>query len=103
MCGRYVQASSSARLAAAFAAANATGGTELVSFNRAPTQPTPAVLPDGAGGIRLVMLRWGLVPSWSAGIAPLHHRMPVLVGKDGWPAWLTAPDGDVPALLCPNG
>ena len=32
-------------------------------------------------------------------IAPLHHRMPVLVGEDRWQAWLTAPDGDVPGLL----
>ena len=61
-----MQASSSARLAAESVAADATGGAEVVSFNRAPTQPTPAGLPDGAGGIRLVMLRWGLVARWSA-------------------------------------
>ena len=32
-------------------------------------------------------------------IAHLHHRMPVLVGKDRWQAWLTAPESDVAGLL----
>ena len=32
-------------------------------------------------------------------IASLHHRMPVLVAEDRWQAWLTVPEGDVPALL----
>jgi len=186
MCGRYVTASSAARLAAEFGAADHTGGTEVVSFNRAPTQPTPAVLIDRDGRRVLTTLRWGMVPSWApdprrasrlinarvetvldrpafrtavrqrrtllpasgwfewparygkspvyitgdapfafAGIhdrwlgpdgtllrtcsilttaatpaiAPLHHRMPVLVAEDRWQAWLTAPDDDVPALL----
>ena len=186
MCGRYVTAGSAARLGAEFGAADHTGGAEVVSFNRAPTQPTPAVLVDGDGRRALTTLRWGLVPSWSrnaggasrminarvetvldkpafrtavrqrrtllpasgwfewparygkqpvyitgdapfafAGIhdrwhgadgtllrtcsilttaatpatAPLHHRMPVLVAEDRWQAWLTVPEGDVPALL----
>ncbi len=178
-------ASSAARLAAVFGAADRTDGADVVSYNRAPTQPTPAVVLDRHGQRALLTLRWGLIPGyardprganrminarvetalckpayrtavrrrrallpasgwyeWPArygkqpvyitgeepfafagihdrwhgpdgilrtcsilttaatpAIAPLHHRMPVLVGKDRWQAWLTAPDGDVPALL----
>jgi putative SOS response-associated peptidase YedK len=65
MCGRYVTASSAARLAAAFGAVDRTDGADVVSYNRAPTQPTPAVVLDGDGQRVLLTLRWGLVPSWS--------------------------------------
>lgn len=34
-------------------------------YNIAPGQDVPAVRPDGRGGRELVMLRWGLVPSWA--------------------------------------
>ncbi len=37
-------------------------------FNIAPTQAAPVVRIDEAGSRQLVLLRWGLVPSWSKGL-----------------------------------
>jgi putative SOS response-associated peptidase YedK len=33
-------------------------------YNIAPTQPVHVVAPDGRGGRRLALMRWGLLPSW---------------------------------------
>jgi putative SOS response-associated peptidase YedK len=33
-------------------------------YNIAPTQPVHVVAPDGKGGRRLVLMRWGLLPAW---------------------------------------
>lgn len=64
MCGRYALRTSVPELARAL-------GVELPAdlaprYNIAPTQPV-AVLRDAAGQRSFSMLRWGLVPSWSAG------------------------------------
>ncbi|MCC7050102.1 MAG: SOS response-associated peptidase family protein [Alphaproteobacteria bacterium] len=34
-------------------------------YNIAPTQQTPVVRLDAAGGRELVPMRWGLIPSWA--------------------------------------
>src|SRR4051812_41187242 len=34
-------------------------------YNIAPTQPVLIVRPDGRGRRELVLVRWGLIPSWA--------------------------------------
>jgi putative SOS response-associated peptidase YedK len=34
-------------------------------------------------------------------MAPLHHRMPVVVGPRGWPAWLAEAEANPATLLGP--
>src|SRR4051812_9351657 len=64
MCGRFTRRTPAKALAEHF------GLPEAPSlfpprFNVAPSQPVPVVRPGEAGGRRLDVLRWGLVPSWS--------------------------------------
>jgi putative SOS response-associated peptidase YedK len=66
MCGRYTLATPGAEVAGAF-------GLDAVPdlpprYNIAPTQPVAAVR-AGAGGRELVLLRWGLVPSWAGDLS----------------------------------
>jgi putative SOS response-associated peptidase YedK len=64
VCGRYASSRRSAELAETLQAADDTGGTVEPDFNVAPTKAVPAVvLAEGAR--RLVVLRWGLLPSWA--------------------------------------
>src|ERR1700722_16562171 len=37
----------------------------------------------------------------NAAMAPLHHRMPVVVGPRGWPAWLAGAEANPATLLGP--
>ena len=53
--------------------------------------------PDGAI-VRTVCL---LTTQANALMAPVHERMPVIVGQDDWAAWLADPAGTVTALLRP--
>lgn len=63
MCGRYTVRASRAALAKAF------GVSEVPDlpprYNIAPTQPVPAVRLNTPDEREMVMLRWGLVPSWA--------------------------------------
>lgn len=65
MCGRYATTRSTADLAALLGASDATGGALTgPDYNVAPTKPVPAALVRD-GQRQLVVLRWGLVPSWA--------------------------------------
>lgn len=64
MCGRYNRKTPLKQLATLFDAG--LPGTDLrPSYNIAPTQPVAAVRLDTDGERQLVLLRWGLVPSWA--------------------------------------
>ncbi|MEK6285041.1 MAG: SOS response-associated peptidase [Acidobacteriota bacterium] len=66
MCGRFVRKRSSSLMAKDFSVEEITDDLQP-SFNIAPTQNVAVVLRDGA--IRLVAMRWGLVPSWATDLA----------------------------------
>src|SRR5215831_521625 len=69
MCGRYVLATSRAKLAEYFA--TLTPPFQLSPrYNVAPSQPVPVVRP-AATGRELVEHRWGIVPAWKRGSTPL--------------------------------
>ena len=64
VCGRYTQTASAERIAEQFAVSD----VPLLKprYNIAPSQPVPAVRIDPDTATRtLVMLRWGLIPSWA--------------------------------------
>jgi len=63
MCGRFLLTSPIEALRRMF---GVEAGLNLQArYNIAPTQETPVLRLAGAGGRELVMLRWGLVPSWA--------------------------------------
>ncbi|MGH9416432.1 MAG: SOS response-associated peptidase [Terriglobales bacterium] len=73
MCGRFTLRSDGNALAQQFEAepvqegAGAGVGHWSAHYNLAPTQPVPVVRINPTGGGReLILLRWGLVPPWSA-------------------------------------
>ncbi|MBK8459672.1 MAG: SOS response-associated peptidase [Micropruina sp.] len=73
MCGRYAASASQELLEEIFEIDQVLGPLPQAKFNTAPTDPVPAVLermvsddPQAEPVRRLVPLRWGLVPSWSA-------------------------------------
>jgi putative SOS response-associated peptidase YedK len=76
MCGRFVQVSSSARLAQALGAVDVSGGALRPRHNVAPSTEVAAVI--ASDGRRLGALRWGFVPSWtrdpSDGPRPINAR-----------------------------
>jgi putative SOS response-associated peptidase YedK len=61
MCGRYTLRASPEEVAEYFGVSEA---PLTPRFNIAPTQEVPAVM-DSEEGRKLVMLRWGLIPSWA--------------------------------------
>jgi putative SOS response-associated peptidase YedK len=65
MCGRFVQMSPPEVYAGLF------GAEPLLEmaprYNLAPSQPVLAARGGSAGGVELVLLRWGLIPHWSKG------------------------------------
>jgi putative SOS response-associated peptidase YedK len=66
MCGRFARYSSPKEIAAAFGVEAPDGLAPR--YNVSPTQTVLAVRPaPGPAGRELVLLRWGLVPSWSKG------------------------------------
>ena len=68
MCGRYVMSKASGDLVSAFDAKEIEGNPPPPSWNVAPTQDVPIIaerLDDGAIDRRLLITRWGLVPSWA--------------------------------------
>ena len=66
MCGRYSITSPPEALARLFGPLGPLPNL-APRYNVAPTQDAPVVRLAAAGARRLVMLRWGLVPSWSKG------------------------------------
>jgi putative SOS response-associated peptidase YedK len=104
MCGRYSLRSKAEDIAAEFDLAAAPEWTPR--YNLAPTEPVP-VLRLRQGGPAVVMMRWGLVPTWVEDIkkAPLlinaksetaaekpafraaFQRRRCLVLADGWYEW----------------
>jgi len=63
MCGRFTQAAPGDQIAELF---DLRGVPQLAPrYNIAPTQNVAAVRAAGDGGRELVMLHWGLIPSWA--------------------------------------
>lgn len=68
MCGRYVMAKPSSDLLSHFEAQEVEGQLPPPSFNVAPTRNVPIVteqLEEDSLERRLLITRWGLVPSWA--------------------------------------
>jgi putative SOS response-associated peptidase YedK len=65
MCGRYFLHSTADKLSALF------GEMPMPMlqprYNIAPSQPVPVVRQNPAGQREMVLVRWGLIPSWSKG------------------------------------
>jgi putative SOS response-associated peptidase YedK len=64
MCGRYSITTNPEALRRLFAFLNATPNIRP-RYNAAPTDDLPVVRLDRQGNRELVMLRWGLIPSWA--------------------------------------
>jgi putative SOS response-associated peptidase YedK len=64
MCGRYSITTNPEALRWLFAFLNATPNIRP-RYNAAPTDELPVVRLDREGRRELVMLRWGLIPSWA--------------------------------------
>lgn len=67
MCGRFTLRTPSAQLARHFHLPEISGFDPPLEprFNIAPSQKVVAIRAAGGGGREMVMLRWGLVPSWA--------------------------------------
>jgi putative SOS response-associated peptidase YedK len=117
MCGRYAFFSPSDAVVRLFGLLRE---TELEPrYNIAPTQWVPAVREDGIGQRRLVMLRWGLLPSWARDPAManrmINARAETVADKpafraafrqrrclllaDGWYEWQAVDAGKQPWFL----
>jgi putative SOS response-associated peptidase YedK len=71
MCGRYVMARATGDLLSYFDAKEAEGTAPPPSWNVAPTDDVPIITEkpaDDGTGRRLMIARWGLVPSWAKDI-----------------------------------
>jgi putative SOS response-associated peptidase YedK len=125
VCGRFVAAEAGEDIAADFDAVDLTGGVLSRSWNVAPTDAVPVVLPEAGGGRRLALARWGLLPWWAARArrrgpwinaraetaarssvfrdAVRHRRC--LVVANGWYEWVPdeAGPGKRPVYLTPVG
>ncbi len=117
MCGRFTLRTPAHRLAEAFGVGDLSNLPPR--YNIAPTQDAAVVRPGPEGEAReLVMLRWGLVPSWSYGPsaysminaraetvatkpafrAAFRHRR-CLVPADGFYEWQKVDGGKQPYLV----
>ena len=117
MCGRFVQVSTSERLALALGATDVTGGALRPRHNVPPATDVGAVLESD--GRRLGTLRWGFVPGWArdpaAGPRPINARAEgaatsrlfgpslrarrCVVPVDGWYEWTEEDGARQPFLL----
>lgn len=122
MCGRVVAARPAHELADFFAADNAVVAPPARSYNVAPTDEVYVVAAVGRGR-RLGTMRWGLVPSWSAGPRtgprPVNARVETLLRKplfadalahrrclvavDGFYEWRQLPDGTKQPFFVSSG
>ena len=117
MCGRFVQVSSTARLAQALGAVDVSAGAVRPRHNVAPSTEVAAVI--GGDDRRLGALRWGFVPAWSRdpsdGPRPINARAEgaatsrlfgpsvrsrrCVVPVDGWYEWVEEDGARQPFLL----
>jgi len=113
MCGRYAATAKPEDLVAEFSATDATDKTLGPDYNVAPTRKVHAVITraqlDEDPVRQLVVMRWGLVPSWAKDIAigskMINARLETVTDKpafrsaaakrrcllpaDGWYEWYT--------------
>jgi putative SOS response-associated peptidase YedK len=71
MCGRYVMSKATGDLLSHFEAKEVEGSPPPPSWNVAPTQDVPIItekLDEDSVERRLLIARWGLVPSWAKDI-----------------------------------
>lgn len=116
MCGRYVMSRATGDLLRHFEAKEAEGTAPPPSWNVAPTQNVPIIaerLDEDAVERRLLVARWGLVPSWAKEVKigsklinarsesildkPAFRKAAVkrraLVPAEGYYEWEKTPDG----------
>lgn len=117
MCGRFAFFSPAEAVVRLFGVVRA---VELAPrYNIAPTQWVPAVRADADGARALVMLRWGLLPSWAKDPAMANRMINAraetvaekpayraafrqrrcLVLADGWYEWQAAAGGKQPWFI----
>lgn len=120
MCGRYFLHSTAETLSRLFGEMPMPLLAER--YNIAPTQPVPVVRQDPTGRREMVLLRWGLVPSWSKGPdnrysminarvetvaqkpayrSAFRHRR-CLIPADGFYEWRASASGKQPHVLRPR-
>jgi putative SOS response-associated peptidase YedK len=115
MCGRYLTPDEAA-LERAWELSAPTGYRQ--SYNLAPSQLAPVLLPGAAGGYALELLVWGFQPHWakrgwinarsetvfsSRAFAPAAKRHRCLVPAVGWYEWQGAKPPRQPWLFHRNG
>ena len=117
MCGRYFLHSTADKLAQLF------GEMPMpvldARYNIAPTQPVPVVRQNPAARREMVLVRWGLIPSWSKGpdsrYSMINARAETVAQKpayrsafryrrclipaDGFYEWRATPGGKQPYVL----
>ena len=120
MCGRYFLHSTADKLSSAVRRdADARAGAR---YNIAPTQPIPVVRQNPAGRREMVLVRWGLIPSWSKGpdsrFSMINARVETVAQKpayrnafryrrclipaDGFYEWRAAGNAKQPYVLRPR-
>jgi len=120
MCGRYFLHSTADKLSSLF------GEMPMpllaARYNIAPSQPIPVIRQNPAGRREMVLVRWGLIPSWSKGpdsrFSMINARAETVAQKpayrtafryrrclipaDGFYEWRTAGGAKQPYVLCPR-
>jgi putative SOS response-associated peptidase YedK len=118
MCARVTLASDAAALKEAFPGIETTRDLDK-RYNIAPSQDVAAI--TNADGMRIVMLRWGLIPHWAKdarignslinaraetlsekpSFRDAYQKRRCLVVVDGFYEWRKAPDGSkAPVYIC---
>lgn len=120
MCGRYFLHSTADKLTQLFG--EMPMPVLAPRFNIAPTQPVPIVRQDATGRREMVLVRWGLIPSWSDGpdnrYSMINARVEsaaqkpayrsafrnrrCLIPADGFYEWKTLAGGKQPYVLRPR-
>lgn len=99
MCGRYTQTAGFEELAERFCLSGGDPGL-APRWNQAPGQDAPVIV-GGEDGPRLVLMRWGLVPSWSregpAGFTAINARSETAAQRPAFKGPLRASRCLVPA------
>jgi putative SOS response-associated peptidase YedK len=118
MCGRYAFFSPAEAVRRVFGVASVP--PLAARYNVAPTQPVPVLREREPGGREVVLLHWGLVPSWakerSIGNRMINARAETLPEKpayrrafrdrrclvlaDGWYEWQATASGKQPWFIC---